>query len=292
MQFEEYKEYSNKVFFFKGWVVRSTTVLALITALLAGCETPEQQVSVPEQNNVSTEEIAENTNQYIGQTVTVRSEPIEKISPSTFTIEDDQFFGSEPILVVNATGQPFVFPEDDTDIQITGEVRNFVFADVEREYNLGLEENAYVDYENQPALIAQSLAIAPEPGELTTDPEQYYGRPIAVTGEVEEIQGANAFTLDEERLFGGEDLLVLRSTPAVNQPVIQDGEKVAVTGVLRPFVVADLERDYDFTWDAGIEQQLEAEYSNKPVLVAEDVYPSAIPDTGNIYPSADPDSNQ
>jgi hypothetical protein len=279
MQFEKTKTHSHEHVFAKGWVVRGTMAVALATALLAGCQAPEQQASTPDQTNVSTEEVAENTNEYIGQIVTVRSEPIEKISPNTFTIEDEQFFGSEPILVVNATGEPFVFPEEDTEIQVTGEVRNFVIADVEREYNLGLEENAYVDYENQPALIARSIAVAPEPGQLTSNPEQYYGKPLAVTGEVEEIQGANAFTLDEDQLFGGQELLVLRATPtASNQAAIQDGEKVAVTGVLRPFVVAELERDYDFNWDTGIQQQLEAEYRDKPVLIAEEVYPSAIPD--------------
>jgi hypothetical protein len=279
MQFEKIKTHSHEHLFAKGWVVRGTMAVALATALLAGCQAPEQQASTPDQTNVSTEEVAENTNEYIGQIVTVRSEPIEKISPNTFTIEDEQFFGSEPILVVNATGEPFVFPEEGTEIQVTGEVRNFVIADVEREYNLGLEESAYVDYENQPALIARSIAIAPEPGQLTSNPEQYYGKPLAVTGEVEEIQGANAFTLDEDQLFGGQELLVLRATPtASNQAAIQDGEKVAVTGVLRPFVVAELERDYDFNWDTGIQQQLEAEYRDRPVLVAEEVYPSAIPD--------------
>lgn len=279
MQSEKIQKFSLKHSFLKGWAVRSTMAVALTTALLASCETPERQASVPEQTNVSTEEVAENPNRYLGQTVTVRSEPIEKISPSTFTIEDQQFFGSEQILVVNASGQPFVFPEDETDIQVTGEVRNFVFADIEREYNLGLEANAYVDYENQPVLIAQSIALAPDPGELTSDPEQYYGRPIAVTGEVEAIQGANAFTLEEEQLFGGQDLLVLYPARAANQPVtLEDGEKVAVTGELRPFVVADLERDYEFTWEQGIEQQLEAEYRDRPVLVADDVYPSAIPE--------------
>ncbi|MBD3885324.1 hypothetical protein IFO70_26710 [Phormidium tenue FACHB-886] len=254
--------------------------LALVTALLTGCQSPEQQATVSDQTNVSTEEVAENTNRYIGQTVTVRSEPIKKISSSTFTIEDNQFFGDEPILVVNASGKPFAFPEAGTDIQITGEVRNFVFADVEREYKLSLDVNTYQEYENKPAILAQSIAIAPKPGELTRNPQQYYGKPLAVTGEVEEIQGANAFTLDEDQLIGGQELLVLRATPAAaNQPAIQDGEKIAVTGVLRPFVIAELERDYDFNWDTGIQQTLEAEYRNKPVLIAENVYPSAIPDS-------------
>jgi len=284
MQLNKARKSNFKNVFSQAWVVRGTIALALSTSLLASCQTVERQGAVPDQTNVSTEEVAENTNRYIGQTVTVRSEPIQKISASTFTIEDDQFFGSEPILVVNASGQPFTFPPEGTDIQATGEVQNFVIAEIEREYNLGLDPNLYREYENQPAIIAQSLAVAPEPGELTSNPEQYYGKPLAVTGEVEEIQGANAFTLDEEQLFGGQDLLVLRTpSQTAGQPTtpttIQDGEKVAVTGVLRPFVVAELEREYDFNWDTGIQQQLEAEYSNRPVLVAEEIYPSAIPDS-------------
>jgi len=265
---------------FKRWAVHGTAALALTTALLTGCETPEPQANIDDQTNVSTEEIAEDTKQYIGQVVTIRSEPLETIGTNTFTVEDEQFFGSEPILVVNATGQVFAFPEEDgVDIQATGEVRNFVLADLNQEYGLNLDATIYGDYENRPAIIAQSLAIAPEPGELASNPEKYYGQPLAVTGEVEEIQGANAFTLDEDELFGAEDLLVIRATPtSAGQTAFEDGEKVAVTGVLRPFVIADLERDYDFTWDQGIQQNLEAEYSNRPVLIAEEVYPSAIPE--------------
>lgn len=76
-------------------------------------------------------------------------------------------------------------------------------------------------------------------------------------------------------LIGASDLLVLVATP---KQAIDDDEKVAVTGVLRKFVVADLERDYDLTWDLELQRKLEAEYSNKPVLIANFVYPSAIPD--------------
>jgi hypothetical protein len=277
MQFNKSNQHSSKNFL-KGWAVRSTLALTLLTALVAGCETPERQAAAPEQTNVTTEDVAENTNQYIGQTVTIRSEPIDKIGPSTFTLEDQQFFGSEPILVVNASGQPFVLPEDGVDIQATGEVRNFVIADVNREYNLGLDANAYTEYENRPAILAQSLAVAPEPGEITSDPQQYYGKQLAVTGEINGVQGANTFTLDENQLIGGQELLVLQPTATANQTALQNGEQVAVTGTLRPFVVADLEREYGFSWDTGIQQQLEAEYSNRPVLVADEVYPSAIPD--------------
>lgn len=199
---------------------------------------------------------------------------MEQIEPSIFTVADQEFFGGEDIVVVNASGTAFELPtEDDTEVQITGEVTQFVLADIESEYDLDLDPDLYVDYTDKPAMIAQSLALAPEPGEITSDPSQYYGQTLAVTGEVEDIYGTNTFTLDEEELFGANDLLVVVPNPAA---VSQD-ETVAVTGELRSFVVADLERDYDLTWDLDIQEQLEAEYTEKPVLVVDQVYPSAIP---------------
>ncbi|BAY65671.1 hypothetical protein NIES22_57780 [Calothrix brevissima NIES-22] len=259
-----------------NWSSKAAIVLALSTALLGACTNNlEREAAVPE-NNVTTEEVADNTNQLIGKTVTVRSTPIRKLGPSTFTVSDKQFFGTEPIIVVNASGRVFNLPTDpNTPIQVTGQVNKFVIADINRNYNLGLDPNLYKEYESQPAIIAQSIALAPKPGEITTNPNLYYGKNLAVTGEVENIRNASSFTLDEDKLFGGQDLLVIRAgTP---QGTVNKGEKVAVTGVLRPFVVAELERDYNLNWDLTLQKQLEAEYSNKPVLVANEVYPSAIP---------------
>ena len=91
--------------------------------------------------------------------------------------------------------------------------------------------------------------------------------------EVEKIVGPNSFTLDEDKLFGGQDLLVVNPNPKV--PIRAD-ERVVVTGVLRPLVIADIEREFGFNWDTGFERQLEAEYKNRPVLIAQSVYPSAL----------------
>ncbi|PSN12806.1 hypothetical protein C7293_18685 [filamentous cyanobacterium CCT1] len=265
---------------------RSTLAIGLIAGLVGACaENAPQTETSDGTTNVQTEEVAENTEGYIGQTVTVRSEPIEVVGDSSFTVSDDQFFGSEPILVINASGEPLLLPEDDdVEVQVTGEVRNFVIADVEQEYDLTLDPTLYEEYEEQAVIIAQSIALAPEPGEITSNPEQYYGEVLAVTGEVEDIQTGSAFTLDEEQLIGAEDLLVIYAPPtgtdqAEAPPVtVADGEQVAVTGTLQAFVVADLERDYDLGWDLELQEQLEAEYSNRPVLVANDIYPSAIPE--------------
>ncbi len=77
--------------------------------------------------------------------------------------------------------------------------------------------------------------------------------------------------LREPGLLEGESLLVLNRTPTL---VLEPGAMVVVTGELRPFVVSELERDYDITWDLEIQRELEAEYQEQPVFVARDVYPS------------------
>lgn len=248
--------------------------LALAAVLLPACADQQDAAQQPPgpTGTVTAEQVSDNTNQLIGRTVTVRSEPQEKVGPASFTISDQQFFGNDQILVVNASGQPFVIPED-TDVQVTGVVRNLVVSEIQRDYNLTLDPNVYREYENRPAIIAQSIALSPSPGELMRNPEQFYGRNIAVEGDVNNIRGQNTFTLDNNQLFGGENLLVLHTTP---QRPVNEGETIAVTGVLRPFVVAEIERDYDVTWDNNVRRTLETEYSNRPVLVAREVYPSAV----------------
>ncbi|WP_036487985.1 hypothetical protein [Myxosarcina sp. GI1] len=257
--------------------------LVLIAVSLLGCNTNEPEAEIPTgdstvtqtEENVTTGEVAENTSDLLGQTVTIRSNALEQIEPATFTVADQEFFGGEDIVVVNASGEPFVLPTDnDTEVQVTGEVTEFIVSDIESAYDLDLDPDLYVEYTDRPAIIAQSLAIAPEPGEITSDPSQYYGQTLAVTGEVEDIYGDNVFSLDEDELFGANDLLVLVTDPV---DAVQDNETVAVTGELRSFVVSDIERDYDLTWDLDVQREIEAEYTNRPVLVVDRVYPSAIP---------------
>ena len=268
----------------KVWSTKGAIALALAAVILPGCtnqlEANRPAVNTPASpaGNVTTEEVTDKTAQLIGKTVTIRSEPVAKIGNNTFTVSDNEFFGNETILVVNASGQPVVLPTDDTEVQVTGEVRRFVIADVNRDYDfLDLEPNLYVEYESKPAIIAQSIAPAPEPGQITANPSQYYGKALAVTGEIEEVLSPTSFTLDEDQLFGASDLLVLVANSKTANAPVRANETVAVTGVLRPFVVADIERDYDLTWDLELQKKLEAEYRTKPVLIVQSVYPSAIP---------------
>ena len=246
-----------------------------MSILVACAETPPETTTQGEANeNVTTEELSDGAEGLIGQTVSLRAEVAGTIGEASFLLEDEQLFGGEDILVINASGEPFVLVEgDDTEVQVTGEVQQLIIADLETEYGLDLEPTLYADYENRPVVVAQSIALSPDPGDITANPEAYYNKRIAVAGEVEDKLDGNTFTLDEERLFGGEDLLVIANMAS---PQANDGEEVTVTGVLRPYVKTEFDTDYDLTWDLSIQEQVEAEYTEKPVFVANEVYPSAM----------------
>lgn len=252
----------------------TSLVLAASMSVMAACAPAETETAEEAADNVTTEEIASGAEGLIGETVSIRAEVEETIGGSSFLLEDDTLFGGEDVLVINASGEPFVLVEgDDTEVQATGEVQQLVIADFERDYGVTLDPTLYVDYEDRPVVVAQSLALAPDPGDITSNPELYYNKRIAVQGEVEDKLSPTTFTLDEEQLFAGEDLLVLTQGAT---PDTQDGEEVVVTGVLRPYVKAEFDTDYDLDWDLSVEEQVEAEYSEKPVFVADSVYPSAL----------------
>lgn len=258
------------------WKTKGAAIaLAFLAMLLPACSTnTTEQVGGPTaKRNVTTEEVADKTNALLGKTVTVRSEVEKKVGAHSFTIGDDKLFGNEKILVINASGAPTVLP-DDMKLQVTGKVAKLVVADIERDYKLNLEPELEVEYKDKPVIIAQSIALAPEVGEITRNPSAFYGKTIAVKGEVEDIVSPNSFRLDEDGLDGvidNKDLLVLNTTPG---QTVKDNQKVVVTGVLRPFVVADFEKEYDLKWDLTVQKKLEAEYKEKPALVTKGVYPA------------------
>ena len=208
-----------------------------------------------------------------GEQVTVRGE-VEDVEPGmSFTMEEEGFLEGDEVLVINVSGKMLPeAPSDDLQLQVTGELGTLVLADVERDYGLGLDPQLYVDYENKPVIFASSMVLSPDLEDVAENPESYYTQEIAVEGEINEIRNDYAFTLKEDQLIGGENLLIINAT---GEPIPAQDEKVVVIGTVRPYVKAEFDRDYDLTWDLDIQQQIEAEYTEKPVLVVDSIYPSA-----------------
>lgn len=234
--------------------------------------TVEEPAEVAEAYNVALGELTGNVEDYLGQSVSVRGEAETALGETAFLLQDDQLFGGQEVVVINATGTPFLLPTADEpteDIQVTGEVQQLVIADLEREYGLDLDPELYAEYEDRPAIIAESIAFSPDPEEITEEPEQYYGQTIAVSGEIGEMLSVNTFQLQEEGWFEGDEVLVIGANTL---PSLEEAEEVVVTGTLRPFVASEFEQEYNLTWDLDVQEQLETEYTEQPVLVADEVY--------------------
>lgn len=252
--------------------------LGITTLLLPSCTTENEEIQEGK-TNITTEDVVENTEELAGQQITVRSQVQQAVGNSGFVMESD---GGEPILVINTTNAPFTLPEREMPVQATGEAAQFVIADIEEKYGLDLENELYVDYENQPAIIAKSLALAPNPEDLATTPTDYFDKEIAVNGEVRKLDATNnAFALFEEGWVDDLGVLVIGVDRNLQDSPIQEGESVTVTGTTRQ-ADASLLQEANLGWDDVKIQEFLSSYTDRPVIVADGVYPSAVnSDSGN-----------
>lgn len=263
-----------------GWSKRTGACLGAIALGVTALLLPSCTTETAEKTTVTTEDVAEvggDRTQLIGKEVTVRNLPERAVGKSAFVMEAQD---GQPILVVNATGTPFELPGREIPVQATGRVESLIIADIEREYGLDLENELYTDYERQPTIIAKSLALAPNPRNLYEAPiSDFVNKPIAVEGELRKLDYTpNAFALFEEGWANDVGVLVVgveRNLKAQGSP-LEEGGNVTVTGVARPFS-AELVREAGLGWNDEQIREFEARYTNRPVIVADGVYPSAVP---------------
>ena len=78
-------------------------------------------------------------------------------------------------------------------------------------------------------------------GKLAKDAKNYYGRTVTVKAEVEDVIDSRSFTLDEDAILAGADVLVL--VPAGYTGTLAHDQVVTVTGKVRPYVATELEHD-------------------------------------------------
>lgn len=179
--------------------------LALAVALPIGiaAQQQQQQQTQKERGQVGTagatatvNDIVDNPERYFGQTVMVSGKVDKVHGKRVFTIEGDEGLagGNDSLLVLwkkeasespsmsgytgttgqtgqtgqtqrHMSGQEPNITEDST-VQATGQVRRFVKADIEREYNIKdwsewgvTDQNWYSEYNNKPVLIASSVQL-------------------------------------------------------------------------------------------------------------------------------------
>ncbi|VEP16656.1 conserved exported hypothetical protein [Hyella patelloides LEGE 07179] len=245
-------------------------IACLTVVILSAClNTSPSSIAIEKDGLVDVAAITQNFDSSIGNSVLVRNDVIAKIGERGLILDKDRIFSGETILVISTSKIPSIFSSDQTpEVLVSGRVERFISRDLEPKYGLNLDSSLYNQYEGKPVIIATSLIFSPDPEDLTRNPEMYYGEQLAIKGEIEDIKSYGLFELDEEQVFGGEDLLVVQLNPRIE---LENEQTAIVYGVLRPFIFVELERDYDLGWDLSIQKQIEAEYSQKPVFVAEKI---------------------
>ena len=265
------KSYSKYMSNYSLLIKQGSIALLSLATIFTTAKYQKLQAQETEENT-TIEEITEGEEVVAGEEVTVRGEVEEVESGISFAIQQDGFLEGDEVLVINVSDRNLPTEPENLPLQVTGQVGTLVLADVEEEYGLILDPDIYVDYESQPVIFADYMVLAPEIEEVSEEPENYYGLEVALEGEIDEIRNAYSFTLAEDELFEGDDLLMINAT---GEAIPESEETVVVTGIVRPFIKAELERDYDLTWDLDVREEIEAEYSEKPVLVVDSIYPAA-----------------
>lgn len=111
-------------------------------------------------------------------------------------------------------------------------------------------------------------------GKLARDYDDFLGRTVSVQAEVEDVLGSNMFTLDEDSVLAGPDVLVL--VPAGFAAALHHDQVVTVTGEVRSYVEADLDRDFDFFDDGKLVSVKEkVDWDTRPVIVARSIRTAA-----------------
>lgn len=159
----------------------SATLLALGSILMwpvaAGAQSTPQQGSAADNTSaqtVSAEDLSDNPQNYYGKTVTVREQVEDVLGANLFTIDDGEFFGTSPNILVFAPNAD-ASPRADNAVTVTGHVYKFTQADLEREYGwgwgaypwggyygypwygTGYGPDYFVRYQNRPIIIASSV---------------------------------------------------------------------------------------------------------------------------------------
>lgn len=107
-------------------------------------------------------------------------------------------------------------------------------------------------------------------GKLAKDAKDFYGQTVTVKSEVDQVLNEHSFTLDEDSLFAGPDVLVLVPRAVTEQ--LRHDQKLVVTGKVRRYVKAELEKDYDFFTEGKlVKKNYKVDYKARPVIVADSV---------------------
>lgn len=225
--------------------------------------------------NSTVENIIDNTDNWVGKTVTITGTVDELKDDNTFTLEADDYFNSDRLLIVNESGEPLPeLPEENITLRITGKVNTVGTEEYYEGTPVDVPSGIADEVGDKPAIYANSIVLAPNPVEIVETPSSFYNRDVAVSGQVADVLDENAFTLKELSLTSDQNLLVLNTT---DEPMPQSGADVLVKGQVRAYNQEELEQEYGYNEDLSVYVTNDSEEAGKTaVLIVEEISPTDV----------------
>ena len=115
-----------------------------------------------------------------------------------------------------------------------------------------------------PAVRANTQGTRVKVDQLEDNPAQFMGKTISVDAEVEDVYGPRLFTIDEPN-WGDLEGEILVYMPTALAALVRENDRVTITGTVKPFVRAEVEREWGWL---DLDPALEVNLAKKPVLVA------------------------
>jgi hypothetical protein len=110
------------------------------------------------------DDVVDHPDVYLGQAVTVRGEVEDVVGPRSFTLEDDDLLFDDEVLVLTTgqmtdrAGQPLGADAlVDRPVWVTGTVRLFDRAEIERDLGIDLDDGLFESWDGQSVIVARSI---------------------------------------------------------------------------------------------------------------------------------------
>lgn len=127
-------------------------------------------------------------------------------------------------------------------------------------------ENRQHATSDQNANPGQAERPAPSVEAIRDEPGKYYGKKVGIVGSVDEVYGDRVFEMDgAEWAFNDKILVFTRSPVRLGGAAVTTDDDIVVSGTVRPFVAADVEKEIGWTIPADVKSKV----GNRPVLVAD-----------------------
>lgn len=248
---------------------------------------------------VDSEDLARNPEKYYGKTVMIQPDDVDRVvNRHAFLLDEDAAFAGPDILVL--VPSPAGTLSQGEDVTVTGTVRPYVAADIERDYDWFDADGIEIDFKDRPVIVATSVKAsdgrqlagviaevpaertasrAPagtiETGELAENPASYIGKRVTVRAEVEEVYNPQLFTLDEDRMFVGPDIIVYARDGRTTLTEEADDQDlvVTVTGEVRKFIESELfgSATWFDPWFSDLDETGRGLVRSRPVIIVDSV---------------------